>query len=127
MTLVDGFKEFAKKAGISLSSVKKERMDDTTLLYFNVDSDENIKYLVQLALFDDNKLATISIIKDIQNSNILPKVNDLNLDYRYYTFVVYRGTISIQHFVNTDNDFSVVAKDMLQMIRIAKVEFKNFK
>lgn len=127
MTLIDGFKAFAKEASIDLSGVIKKRMgNDATVLYFAVESDEDIKYMVMLVLYDDNKLAEIWVSKNIRNLNILPKVNNLNLDYRYYTFALENNSIVIKSSVNTNSDFKIVSKNMLQMINVANEEFKKF-
>jgi hypothetical protein len=127
MTLVEGFIDFCKKQGIKKSDVQTYRMEDAAVFSFGQESDEQMNYNVMLILYDDNKSADIWVRKPITNSNILNKLNDLNMDYRFYTFVATDDTIVLKGSVNTNSDINVVLKEWLQIQRIANVEFKKFK
>lgn len=102
-------------------------MEDAAVFSFGQESDEQMNYNVMLILYDDNKSADIWVRKPITNSNILNKLNDLNMDYRFYTFVATDDTIVLKGSVNTNSDINVVLKEWLQIQRIANVEFKKFK
>lgn len=126
MTLVEGFIDFCKQQDIKKSDVQTYRMEDATVFSFAEQSDEQVNYNVLLILYDDNKSADIWVRKPITNANILHKLNDLNMDYRFYTFVSTDDTLVLKGSVNTNSDINVVLKEWLQIQRIAKKEFKNF-
>lgn len=102
-------------------------MEDVAVFSFCQESDEQVNYNVMLVLYDDNKSADIWVRKPITNPHILEKLNDLNGDYRFYTFVAIDDSVVLKGSVNTNSDINVVLKEWLQMQKIANLEFKNFK
>jgi hypothetical protein len=127
MTLVNGFKDFCNKVGINLNEVYEARMENATIFSFAETSDENMNYNVMLILYDDNKSADVWVRKPITNLNILEKLNDLNLDYGIYTFAVSEDTLISKCSVDTNSDINVVLKKMMDMLKVARKEFKKFK
>ena len=127
MTLVEGFINFCKKEGIKKSDVQTYRMEDAAVFSFCQESEEQVNYNVMLVLYDDNKSADIWVRKPITNPHILEKLNDLNGDYRFYTFVAIDDSVVLKGSVNTNSDINVVLKEWLQIQKIANLEFKNFK
>lgn len=127
MTLVDGFKDFCNKVDINLNDVYAYRMENATAFCFAEASDEDMNYHIMLILCDDNKSADVWVRKPITNLNILEKINDLNLDYRFYTFAVTEDTLILKCTVDTNSDIDIVLKEMINMVEIARKEFKKFK
>jgi hypothetical protein len=115
----------------------KVHVDDLemTSFTFNVDVEDVIPYTVLVNIFDDNVTIGMAVTKTINTRDktytcfeILPKINELNMEYTYTTFFLSDDMLFVKmdlEFLEDDED-ELMLFNLKELVDVAKEEFPRF-
>lgn len=129
MILLKKFYEYTESAGFGKEDIQEEKGDDFTLVSFFEEGEVGILYNVALVFYDDEN-AEVYIRKHLQNVDlfsVLQRINELNERYCGVAFLISDNMLTVKSYVKTNGDLELLLKEIVHNMKLAQLEFVNFK
>lgn len=129
MILLKKFYEYTESAGFGKEDIQEEKGDDFTLVSFFEEGEVGILYNVALVFYDDEN-AEVYIRKHLQNVDlfsVLQRINELNERYCGVAFLISDNMLTVKSYVKANGDLELLLKEIVHNMKLAQLEFVNFK
>ena len=129
MTMLKKFYDYTEKAGFAKNDIQEEKGDNFTLLSFFEEGEKDIMYNVTLVFYDDDSVEVYvrKQIHQVDVSSVLQKLNELNIQYCGVVFLIADDMLTVKSYVKTMGNIESLLKEMVQDMKLAQLEFVNFK
>lgn len=129
MELLNKFFDYAAQLGISKEDLYYEKGENLAVVTFGEEGEQGVLYNVGLVFYDDETKVEVYIRKLLHEYDlfdVLQKANSLNAEYCGVSFFVDDDMLTLKSCCKANGELAIVLKEMLQNMKIAKTEFKNF-